>query len=262
MPQPNPTGPASRTSRTSRRTSRSDRTTSRSRAPATPSRQGRSRAARSGTASPASRTTTRPSRPRKSRTSPTPASPRKASRPRDPEAIATLKEDHARLRELLPRLRAAPDAHNRENLFQDVQDELAIHGRLEEDIFDPAFRDAAKGLDRKLYFEAREEHQSIDRLLAEMRRTDVGSEAFAAQCKVLEDQVLRHIDAEERTMFPKAVRLLDKEKMAELAGRMRRRRLELHGQTPVERANHDQESARESLWGRLFGPFGDDDRAI
>jgi hemerythrin superfamily protein len=257
-PQTDDTGPVSRTSRTSRRTSRRGPTGSPSPA-ANRSRQGPSRGGRSK----AARTTTRPSRRRRGPTSPTPASPRRSRRRApEPEAILDLKADHARLRSLFPQLAAARDAHTRENLFQDIQDELAIHERLEEEIFYPAFRDAAGPRDRHLYFEAREEHQSVDRLLAEMRRTDFGSEAFAAQCKVLQDQVLHHADEEERILFPKARRVMDAEKLQELAGRMRRRRLELQGQAPVERANHDQEAARDSLWGRLFGPSGDDERAI
>lgn len=157
---------------------------------------------------------------------------------------------------------AAADAHTREDRFQTFQDEWAVHERLEEEILAPAFRDAARPSDRHLAFEGHEEHQSIDRLLGEMRRADLGSEAFAAQCKVLRDQVEQHAAAEEKGLYAKARRAFDPETLHTLADRMRLRRLQLQGQAPVERLNHEQEAARHGLWDRLFGPFGDDDRAI
>jgi len=69
------------------------------------------------------------------------------------DAIALLKEDHVKVRGLLDELEKTTEKakSRREELLQEIERELKIHTTIEEQIFYPAFREAAeKKDDRKL----------------------------------------------------------------------------------------------------------------
>jgi len=88
---------------------------------------------------------------------------------------------------------------------------------IEEQIFYPAFRDATeKAEDRKLYFEAQEEHHVVDTVLPELKSADPASETFAAKAKVLKDLVEHHAEEEETEMFPRARKLLGRGELVRL----------------------------------------------
>ena len=126
--------------------------------------------------------------------------PVKKARTSDKDAIALLKEDHRQVRTLLGELEETSDkaVGKREKLLASIEQELAIHTRIEEEIFYPAFRDAArKKDDGKLYFEALEEHHVVDMVLPEIKSTGVDTEQFAAKAKVLKDLVEHHAEEEE-----------------------------------------------------------------
>ncbi|HMB33213.1 MAG TPA: hemerythrin domain-containing protein [Methylomirabilota bacterium] len=107
--------------------------------------------------------------------------------------------------------------HEREELLAEIERELKIHTTIEEQIFYPAFRDATeKAEDRKLYFEAQEEHHVVDTVLPELKSADPASETFAAKAKVLKDLVEHHAQEEETEMFPRARKLLGRGELVRL----------------------------------------------
>jgi hypothetical protein len=111
------------------------------------------------------------------------------------DAIALLKEDHEKVRGLLRQLEkaATSDGDEAEPLLKSIESELRVHTTIEEEIFYPAFRDAAsKKDDSKLYYEAVEEHHVVDLVLPEIDKGDTGSAEFAAKAKVLKDLVEHH----------------------------------------------------------------------
>lgn len=145
--------------------------------------------------------------------------PRTRKQPAATDAIALLKADHQKVRALLGELTESSEraTTKREELLAEIERELKIHTTIEEQIFYPAFRDAAeKADDRKLYFEAVEEHHVVDTVLPELEGTEVGSPTFAAKAKVLMDLVEHHAEEEESEMFPRARKLLGRERLARL----------------------------------------------
>ena len=149
------------------------------------------------------------------------------------DAISVLKADHVRLRKLLAEIEdtTEKDGDQREELLQTIEQELTIHTKIEEEIFYPAFREAAtKGADEKLYFEALEEHHVVDLVLPEIKETDVASAEFGAKAKVLKDLVEHHAEEEETEMFPRARKLMDGEELSRIGARLEERREELAGQ--------------------------------
>jgi hemerythrin superfamily protein len=146
------------------------------------------------------------------------------------DAIALLKEDHARVRKLLTQLESSADRGGRrsEQFLNTIEQELKIHTRIEEQIFYPAFRDAAqKKDDKQLYFEAVEEHHVVDMVLPKIKKTRGSSEEFAAKVKVLKDLVDHHAREEEKEMFPRARKLMDREERRELGERLAEAKMSL-----------------------------------
>src|SRR5436853_4120930 len=156
-----------------------------------------------------------------------PTSKKKAA-PRQ-DAIALLKADHEKVRGLLSKLETAAErgGDRAMKLVTQVEAEVKVHTQIEEEIFYPAFRDAArKKDDKKLYYEANQEHHVVDLVMPEME--DPGSnEEFAAKAKVLKELIEHHADEEEKEMFPAARKLFDRDELRELGERLEQRKMEL-----------------------------------
>jgi hemerythrin-like domain-containing protein len=147
----------------------------------------------------------------------------RAKKPQDKDAIALLKEDHQKVRELLSELEETTEraSAKRGELLATIERELTIHTKIEEEIFYPAFRDAAQKKDDKdLYYEAIEEHHVVELVLPEIKETDTDSEEFGAKAKVLKDLVEHHAEEEETEMFPRARKLMDREELVRLGGEL------------------------------------------
>jgi hemerythrin superfamily protein len=147
------------------------------------------------------------------------------------DAIALLKNDHKEMRALLDALESTTTraSKKRTDLLAKIEANLKAHTTIEEEIFYPAFKESGqKSDDDKMYFEALEEHRAAgDLVLPDLVGTDPGSETFSGRAKVLKELVEHHADEEEKDMFPRAKKLLDKAKLAELGDRMAERKQEL-----------------------------------
>ncbi|MEA3190599.1 MAG: hypothetical protein QOD77_1181 [Thermoplasmata archaeon] len=144
-----------------------------------------------------------------------------------PGILGMLFQDHEKVRKLLKRLENA-EGYGREELFQEIYTEVMVHAKLEEEVFYPAFKQAVgteKG--RVLFYEAREEHASVEHLLEKMRGGDVATEEFLGQAMVLKEQIEHHAEEEEKEMFPQAKRVLGIPRLEELALRAQERKPEL-----------------------------------
>src|SRR5258706_1081 len=147
------------------------------------------------------------------------------------DAIALLKKDHEKVRGLLSKLEAAASrgGDRAMRLVTEVENEVKVHTQIEEEIFYPAFRDAArKKDDKKLFYEANQEHHVVDLVMPEMEEHG-SAEEFAAKAKVLKELIEHHADEEEKEMFPKARKLFDRDELRELGERLEQRKLELQG---------------------------------
>jgi len=143
------------------------------------------------------------------------------------DAIALLKQDHETVRGLLERATKSSGVR-RSQVLSKIEGELKIHTQIEEEIFYPAYRDAAsKKDDRKLYFEAVEEHRVVDLVMPDVENgTD---EEVAAHVKVLKELVEHHAGEEEKSMFPKARKLFDREELRLLGEQLAARKKDLGG---------------------------------
>ena len=144
-----------------------------------------------------------------------------------PNAITSLKADHTKVRKMLRELEATTEraVKTRESLLRDIEQELKIHSKLEEELFYPAFKQAAeKRDDRQMFYEATEEHHVVDMVLPELKFTSPKSEQFGAKAKVLKELVEHHIREEENEMFAKARQLMSSQELLELGEKIEARR--------------------------------------
>ncbi len=151
------------------------------------------------------------------------ASKKKAA---SPDAIALLKQDHEKVRGLLGQFENATGAR-RQKLLTQIEKELKVHTTIEEEIFYPAYREAArKKEDKKLFFEAVQEHHVVDMVLPEMNDGS-SPEELKAKAKVLKDLVEHHAEEEEKEMFPRARKAMEKDELRSLGEMMQRRKEDL-----------------------------------
>ena len=155
-----------------------------------------------------------------------------ASGEKTPDALSLLRADHKKIRALLSTLKDAEGAARRSKLLEQAQEELTAHTTIEEEIFYPAFREAAHvKKDQQLFYEALEEHHAAKLILDEVGRADAASPEFAGRAKVLKEMVEHHAEEEEEEMFPKARRLLPPSELRRLGFEMAERKRSLRPST-------------------------------
>ena len=123
----------------------------------------------------------------------------------DPQdAITLLTEDHEQVRSLFEQYEQLGNrAHaSKQKLALKICEELTRHSTIEEEIFYPAVRKAAKA-NEDLIDESIVEHASAKDLIAQLMQMDAGDDLFDAKVKVLGEQVMHHVEEEEGEMFPK-----------------------------------------------------------
>lgn len=150
-----------------------------------------------------------------------------------PNAINLLKEDHSRLRGLLQKLEQTTErgVKVRESLVDQIEIEIKVHSKIEEEIFYPAYKAAArKKDDREMFYEATEEHHVVDMVLPELKATDPKSEQFGAKAKVLKELIEHHAEEEETEMFRAARRLMKSAELNEVGAAMAKRKESLLAQ--------------------------------
>lgn len=130
-------------------------------------------------------------------------------------AIKLLMEQHREVEQLFEKLEQG--AGDKQELFDDLADALAVHTAIEERLFYPATKSART---EDLLLEAVEEHLGAKRLLADMLDADVEDQAFDAKVKVLKEQVEHHVREEEVELFPKVSELFAEQKLEELGERL------------------------------------------
>ncbi len=143
------------------------------------------------------------------------------------DAISLLKQQHKSTQETLMALTNTTERgiKIRHELLAKLRSELTQHMLLEEEIFYPAFKAAVeRKKDKRLYYEAHEEHKAAKAVLKDLARADASSVAFGAKAKVLKELIEHHVEEEENEMFPRAREAFTKQELVELAERMQARK--------------------------------------
>ena len=164
--------------------------------------------------------------------------------PREMTAVDHLESQHREVEKLFREIEKATNPDEKEALFEDLADQLAIHAKIEEMLFYPAVQEKKT---EDMVLEAFVEHTSIKRLLADMLQTDPDDATFDAQVKVLKEQVEHHVQEEEEELFPAARKLLSRDEMAAILQEMLAVEAELEDAEP-------RNDIPEDLAGRPLHP--------
>jgi hemerythrin-like domain-containing protein len=138
-------------------------------------------------------------------------------------AIELLKADHKKVKDILSQLSESTDraSKKRAELVAKLEMEITIHTKLEEEILYPAYKEAGGKEQEKMYYEAKEEHRTVDSLvLPDLKATETTTPEFAGRAKVVKELLEHHIEEEETEMFPEARKLLGNAKLEELGEQM------------------------------------------
>ncbi len=133
-------------------------------------------------------------------------------------AIKLLEDQHRELDSLIDELEKSRSMELKKSRFAEVADKIAAHAAIEERLFYPAVM-ARKT--EEILLESLEEHLAIKRVLADMLSLDVSDPSFDAKLSVMKEQLEHHNhEEEEKELFPKVKKALDKEELEALGGEM------------------------------------------
>ena len=140
------------------------------------------------------------------------------------DAIALLKADHDKMRDLLSQLESTTErgVKTRQELFATIKGDLTLHEVIEEEIFYPELKANPKSEDTVL--EAFEEHHVVDLLMGELEALDVSDETWGAKALVMKENVEHHMEEEEGEMFRQARQAFERDELEDLGRRMEARK--------------------------------------
>jgi hemerythrin superfamily protein len=130
-------------------------------------------------------------------------------------AIEMLEAQHRGVERLFAAFENAGPGE-KQYIFRQIADKLAIHSTIEERHFYPACKSYET---ENQLAESVEEHLNVKRLIAELL-DEVDDKTLTAKVKVLQEQVQRHVEEEEYRLFPQVKKLLDASTLDELEEEM------------------------------------------
>ena len=134
------------------------------------------------------------------------------------DAIALLKADHDKVKQLLTRLEDTTEraVKTRAELFATIKGELTVHEIIEEEIFYPELKSHPKAKD--IVLEGFEEHHVVDLLMGELVLVEDGAGGLEHLALLLLDVVLDVLLHHNRLRSPRLV--VDGQRL-EVGGRAR-----------------------------------------
>jgi hemerythrin superfamily protein len=111
------------------------------------------------------------------------------------DAIALLKSDHRKVEELFSKYEKTNGTEKKKALAEEICKELAVHAKIEEDIFYPACEGAVED---ELLQEAHVEHDGAKVLIAEIEAGGPDDAFYDAKVKVLSEMIEHHVKEEEK----------------------------------------------------------------
>jgi iron-sulfur cluster repair protein YtfE (RIC family) len=160
------------------------------------------------------------------------------------KATELLKRQHRDVKKLFGQAKKA-GAEKREGLLEQIETDLRTHMHIEETIFYPAVREAAKAKKmQEMIGEAYEEHDVVKLVLNTFATLDPEDERFEAKMTVLDELIQHHVDEEEKEMFPAAEKQLGAEELARLAEEMETAAAEAEGLS-ADRGDAEEEDEED-----------------
>lgn len=140
------------------------------------------------------------------------------------DALTLLERDHQKVKKLMAEIEQTTEraVKTREELFARLVKELTVHEQIEERIFYPRVKEAAKTKNlEEIVTESFEEHHFVNVVIAEIKETPFDAEEWAAKFSVVKENVTHHaFEEEEGEMFPKVRKLFSADELEEMGTEM------------------------------------------
>jgi hemerythrin superfamily protein len=120
------------------------------------------------------------------------------------DAIALLKTDHRKVKNLFARYESAGDFSTKHLIAEQVFTELELHAQLEEHVFYPAYEAMTGKHGTQLVADSRLELEHVSELMIELQGIDLDEAEFEVKFHELMGIVREHVAEEENAMFPEA----------------------------------------------------------
>ena len=146
-------------------------------------------------------------------------------------AIDLLEKQHREVEQLFKKFEKAEGEEEKQSLFEEIGDKLAIHAGIEEKHFYPATKTARTEDELR---EAVEEHLSVKRIIADLLEMEPSNPQFEPKVLVLKEQVEHHVEEEEEELFPKVKKMLSRDELDDLGTVMEDLAQELEAGAPRE----------------------------
>jgi hemerythrin superfamily protein len=124
------------------------------------------------------------------------------------DAIALLKTDHRKVKNLFARYESAGNFRTKHLIAEQVFTELDLHAQLEEHVFYPAYEARTGKNGTQLVADSRLAHEHVRELMIELQGIDRNEAAFEVKFHDLMGIVREHVAEEENAMFPEAEQIL------------------------------------------------------
>ncbi len=136
------------------------------------------------------------------------------------DALTLLKKDHDQVKKMLKDLEGTTEraVKTREELFGKLKTALTVHEQMEETVIYPAMKEHPKA--KETILEAYEEHDVVDKVLSELEATPFDDETWHAKLTVMQENLLHHIEEEEKEMFKQARQLFSEDELESLGRQM------------------------------------------
>lgn len=136
------------------------------------------------------------------------------------DALKLLKKDHDQVKKMLKDLEGTTEraVKTREELFGKLKTALTVHEQMEETVIYPAMKEHPKA--KETILEAYEEHDVVDRVLSELEATPFDDETWHAKLTVMQENLLHHIEEEEKEMFKQARQIFSEDELESLGRQM------------------------------------------
>ncbi len=145
------------------------------------------------------------------------------------DAIVILKDDHKKIKALFKQFQDAGEraTKTKGQLVTKMIAELTSHTYIENECMYPEVRKLVPELEDEI-LESYEEHHVADVLTTELAAMSADDERFDAKTTVLIENVVHHIDEEEKDWFPKVRQALSRKQLQDLGEQL----LELKKKAP------------------------------
>lgn len=126
-----------------------------------------------------------------------------------PNPIEIIKSDHEEVKQLFNEYNSLAENTDRKGeLAGEILKALTIHARMEEKFFYPKLKEAISEEHPMPVDEAQAEHHAAKMIMLELKVMPVASETYDAKMKVLEENIMHHIEEEESELLPEAEKVL------------------------------------------------------